>query len=69
MSANGVLLEWSTSASNHFQVQWAASLDPPVWNTFTNILTPTNGSASFCDDGSQCGGLDGPRYYRLEQLP
>jgi hypothetical protein len=69
MGTNCVLLEWSTPASNHFQVQWTPSLAPPVWNTFTNILTPTNGSASFLDDGSQSAGLDGPRYYRLEQLP
>jgi hypothetical protein len=69
MSTNGVLLEWSTPAGNQFQVQWTASLVAPVWNTFTDLLTPTNGIASFLDDGSQSGGLDGPRYYRLKQLP
>ena len=40
-----------------------------VWNTLTNLITPTNGAASFLDDGSQSGGLHGPRYYRLQQLP
>ena len=39
MSTNGVLLAWTTPASNQFQVQWTASLCPPAWNTFTNLLT------------------------------
>jgi hypothetical protein len=69
MSTNGALLGWTTPASNQFEVQWTASLFPPAWNTFTNLLTATNGGASFLDDGSQTGGLDGPRYYRLEQVP
>ena len=69
MSTNGVLLAWSAPASNEFQVQWTASLSPPAWNTFTNLLSPTNGAASFLDDGSQSGGLAGPRYYRLQQMP
>lgn len=68
-STNGVRLEWSTRASNQFQVQWATSLVPLAWNTFTNVLRPTNGTAAFLDDGSQCGGLEGPRYYRLRQSP
>ena len=69
MSTNGVLLTWSAPGSNQFQVQWTASLSPPAWNTFTNLLSPTNGTASFLDDGSQSGGLAGPRYYRLQQMP
>jgi hypothetical protein len=69
MTTNGVLLGWSTPASNQFQVQWTESLEPPNWNTFTNILIPSNGAAAFLDDGSESGGLSGPRYYRLEQLP
>jgi subtilisin family serine protease len=69
MSANGVLLTWSAPVSNQCQVEWAASLLQPAWNTLTNVVTPTNGAASFLDDGSQTGGLDGVRYYRLQQLP
>jgi subtilisin family serine protease/subtilisin-like proprotein convertase family protein len=69
MSTNGVFLAWSTPTSNRFRVQWTASLEPPTWSTFTNVLMPSNGAAAFLDDGSESGGLDGPRYYRLQQLP
>lgn len=69
MNTNGVRLEWSTPARNSFLVQWASSLVAPVWNTFTNVLSPTNGAAAFLDDGLQSGGLEGPRYYRLRQSP
>ncbi len=67
--ANGVLLEWSTPGSNRFRVQWANSLVPPSWNTFTNIVVPTNGVASFRDDGSESGGVGDLRYCRLQELP
>jgi hypothetical protein len=66
---NGVLLEWFGPTNSQFQAQWTPSLAPPAWNAFTNILTSTNGGFSFLDDGSQSGGRDGPRYYRLQQLP
>jgi hypothetical protein len=32
-------------------------------------VAPTNGAASFRDDGSQSGGLGDLRYYRLQELP
>ncbi len=66
---NGVLLQWLAPTNSQFQAQWTPSLEPPVWASFTNILTSTNGVFSFLDDGSQSGGLAGPRYYRLQQLP
>ena len=67
--ANGVLLEWLAPTNSHFQVQWTPSLAPLAWSTFTNTLASTNGVFSFLDDGSQSGGLAGPRYYRLKLLP
>jgi subtilisin-like proprotein convertase family protein len=66
---NGVRLQWLAPTNSQFQAQWTASLAPPAWNSFTNTLTSTNGAFSFLDDGSQSGGLVGPRYYRLQQLP
>jgi subtilisin-like proprotein convertase family protein len=66
---NGVFLQWLAPTNRQFQVQWTPSLAPPAWTPFTNILTSTNGVFWFLDDGSQSGGRDGPRYYRLEQLP
>ena len=68
LGPNGVLLGWNTPSSNQWQVQWTTSLSPPAWNTFTNLVCPTNGAASFLDDGSQSGSLGGPRYYRLLQV-
>jgi subtilisin-like proprotein convertase family protein len=66
---NGVLLQWLAPTNSQFQAQWTPSLTPPAWTNFTNTLTSTNGAFSFLDDGSQAGGLAGPRYYRLQQLP
>jgi hypothetical protein len=69
--SNGVQLRWSTpNYSNlHYRVQWTPSLSPSTWQTFTNVLTSTNGSFSFLDNGSQSGGLGPVRFYRLLQLP
>ena len=66
---NGVRLQWLAPTNSQFQAQWTPSLAPPAWTNFTNTLTSTNGAFSFLDDGSQSGGLAGPRYYRLQQLP
>jgi subtilisin-like proprotein convertase family protein len=64
----GVLLKWLGPIGSIFQVQWSSGGLPPVWNTFTNVITSTNGQCSFLDDGSQSGGLGGgSRYYRLVQ--
>jgi subtilisin-like proprotein convertase family protein len=72
---NGFLLTWYAPTNDIFLVQWTGSLNPPVtWNTFTNIITytgppppPTNGIGlfRFFDDGSQTGGFDTMRFYRL----
>jgi len=65
---SGVLLGWTAPTNYTFKVQWTPSIAPPVWNTFTNVLTSTNGNFSFLDNGSQSGGLGGLRFYRLLQL-
>jgi hypothetical protein len=66
---NGFLLIWFAPTNDIFQVQESDTL-PPVWNTFTNIITytgpptPTNGMFTFFDDGSQYP--FGPmRFYQL----
>jgi hypothetical protein len=66
---NGMLLQWSAPTNSHFAVQYSPSLSPPTWMPFSNVVNSTNGSCSFFDDGSQCGGISGPRYYRLQVLP
>jgi len=65
----GVLLEWQAPATATFRVDWSATLAPPSWNSFTNLLTSTNGQFRFLDDGSQTGGPAAARFYRLVQLP
>jgi hypothetical protein len=69
VGTNGVLLQWLAPTNSQFQAQWTPALAPPLWNSFTNTLTYTNGIFSFLDDGSQSSGLASPRYYRLQQLP
>jgi hypothetical protein len=68
-NGTGILIQWTASASNQFRVQWANSLVPVTWNTFSTIVTSANGNFSFTDDGSQSGGLGAQRFYRLQQLP
>ena len=64
-----ILLVWYAATNELFQVQWS-SLLPPVWNTFTNIISysqyqnPTNSMFTFLDDGSQAP-FTTFRYYRL----
>src|SRR6185503_6529058 len=67
---NGFLLVWFAPTNEQFQVQWAPGL-PPVWGTFTNIvsyhtfISPTNSEFEFFDDGSQTGGFVSGRFYQL----
>jgi hypothetical protein len=50
-------------------VEWTPFLAPPTWTAFTNLITSTNTTFRFLDDGSQSGGLGAMRYYRLQQVP
>jgi hypothetical protein len=63
-----MLLEWTGPTTGSNLVQWSPSIAPPVWTSFTNIFTSTNGQYQFVDDGSQTSGLTAPRFYRLLQL-
>lgn len=66
----GFFLEWNGAVTDQYEVQWTPSLLPPqMWNTFTNTITSTNGVFSFLDDGSQTGGLDFLRFYRVQPAP
>ena len=68
-STSGVHLQWVGFANAKFQIEWSPTLNQPDWRFFTNIVTPANGSFDFVDDGSQTGGLNASRFYRLRQLP
>ncbi|HVZ15658.1 MAG TPA: proprotein convertase P-domain-containing protein, partial [Terriglobales bacterium] len=69
VSSAGAQLQWTAAPGLSFQVQWSPSLSPPSWTTFFDVLTSGNGSYSYLDDGSQTGGLDPVRFYRVVQLP
>src|SRR5439155_19678216 len=58
LTPGGFGLNWTAAPADRFQVQYATNL-PPVWTTFTNIVTSATGNFTFTDDGSQSGGLGG----------
>jgi hypothetical protein len=68
-ATSGFMLQWIGSLTAQYQVQWAPTLVPPAWNTFTNVVTSTGDSFQFLDNGSQSGGLAGTRFYRVQQVP
>ncbi len=67
-ATNGMRLSWTATAGSQFQVQWRPSASAGTWTTFTNLITSTNGSYTFLDNGTQTGGLASMRFYRLLQL-
>jgi hypothetical protein len=64
-----VLLQWVGDGGANFQVQWATSPDAGSWFTFSQIATSATGEFTFLDDGSESGGLEEPRFYRLLRVP
>jgi subtilisin-like proprotein convertase family protein len=68
-ATNGVSLSWLAPADARFQVRWTPELAASAWNSFTNVIGPSSGVCSFLDDGSQSGGLDAVRFYRVVRLP
>jgi hypothetical protein len=65
-SSSGFSFSWRGPSDQTFQVEYSNVL-PPVWITFTNIITSTNGVFYFTDDGVQTGGFSDKRFYRLRQ--
>lgn len=67
-SGSGFTLRWTAEANLRFRVEHAASL-PAAWLLLTNIVTSATSNYSFTDDGTQTGGLNGIRYYRVRHEP
>ena len=67
-STNGFSLQWNAPAGERFSVEWTPSLSPLSWSPFTNVVTSTNGTFRFTDDGSQTGGTGLSRFYRILEL-
>jgi hypothetical protein len=68
LTTNGFRLSWAALSNERFQVQYATNI-PPVWLTFTNIITSTNGNFTFVDASVKAGGPIGFRIYRLIPAP
>jgi subtilisin-like proprotein convertase family protein len=68
-SISGALLQWSAESGSRFKVEWSPSLAAPAWSAFTNTIESASSSFQFLDDGSQSGGLDQTRFYRLMRIP
>lgn len=65
----GIQLQWSAGTNSQFQIQWSPSLSAPTWTTLPGLLSSPTGTCSFLDDGSQTGGFDSARFYRLILIP
>lgn len=59
---------WSAPTNINYQVDYSTNL-LSVWNTFTNLVTSTNGIFNFTDDGTNSGGFGNTKFYRLQSLP
>ena len=59
---------WSAPTNITYQVDYATNL-PAGWTTFTNLITSTNGTFNFTDNGTNSGGFGGTKYYRLRTSP
>jgi subtilisin-like proprotein convertase family protein len=66
---HGIALQWNAPANARFRVEWSPSLTSTNWKPFYSSIRSTNGVFYFVDDGSETGGLDSARFYRLKQLP
>ncbi|MCB1127822.1 MAG: hypothetical protein KDM81_15115, partial [Verrucomicrobiae bacterium] len=72
VGAGTMTLSWSAPVGARFQVQYATGIpvDGPIkWITLPGEITSTDGNFSFVDDGSQTGGSQPFKLYRLIQVP
>lgn len=67
-SGTNFTFSWSAPTNVSFRVDYSTVL-PPIWSTFTNNITSGDGNFSFTDDGSQSGGLNGTKLYRVRAEP
>ena len=67
-NGTGLHLKWAAPAGQKFQVQYSNVL-PAIWQTIPTVITSGTGLFEFNDDGSQTGGANAQRFYRLIQVP
>lgn len=59
---------WSAPTNISYQVDYSTNL-LTGWTTFTNIITSTNGTFDFTDNGTNSGGFGNTKFYRLRTSP
>ena len=59
---------WSAPTNITYQVDYSSNL-LSGWGTFTNIITSTNGTFNFTDNGTNSGGFGNTKFYRLRTSP
>ncbi len=55
---------WSAPTNISYQVDYSTNL-LTGWTPFTNIVTSTNSTFNFTDDGTNSGGSGNTKFYRL----
>ena len=69
-SAGGLQMQWYAPRSSSFLVQYADSLDAPVWTTVPRVITSSSGVFTYSDDHqTRTAAVATNRFYRLIQLP
>jgi hypothetical protein len=65
LAENQISFSWIAPTNENYQVAYSSNLQFG-WTTITNIITATNGTFNFSDDGTRTGGLGTTKYYRVQ---
>lgn len=63
-----VKVKWTGVSGMAYRVSFADALGGP-WLEIPETVSSGTNSFEFSDDGSLTGGLQSPRFYRVDQLP
>jgi len=72
MAGGTVVLDWNSLPNLKFKVQYAPDIPGSGvinWSDVPGTVTSATGSYSFTDDGSQTGGKDKTKFYRVVLIP
>jgi hypothetical protein len=59
---------WTAPTNITYQVDFSTNL-LSGWTTVTRLITSTNGTFNFTDNGTNSGGFGIPKFYRLQSMP
>ncbi len=63
-----ISFSWLAPANQSYQVDYSTNLRAP-WQTLADLISSTNGVFNFIDSGSNTGGFDASKFYRLRTAP